>query len=77
MFEKLSFNENNEQILCEMNGKHSDMMMNIKVKDFKAEENEKNHIEYLSAVRKAQDIVDVMEDLCAKAKESQICSVPI
>lgn len=39
--------------------------------------NEKNHIEYLSAVRKAQDIVDVMEDLCAKAKESQICSVPI
>ena len=25
----------------------------------------------------AMDIVDVMEDLCAKAKESQICSVPI
>ena len=45
MFEILSFNENNEQILCEMNGKHSDMMMNIKVKDFKAEE---SHLHYAS-----------------------------
>ena len=34
MFEKLEFNENNERILCEMNGKHADMLMNIKVKRF-------------------------------------------
>jgi 5-deoxy-glucuronate isomerase len=34
MFEKLSFNNNNERIVCEMNGKHSDMLMNIKVKRF-------------------------------------------
>ena len=34
MFEKLSFNENNERIICEMNGKHADMLMNIKVKRF-------------------------------------------
>ena len=38
MFEKLIFNENNERILCEMNGKHSDMLMNIKVKRFNAGE---------------------------------------
>ena len=34
MFEKLNYNEKNERILCEMNGKHSDMLMNIKVKKF-------------------------------------------
>lgn len=34
MFEKFEFDSNNEKILCEMNGKHSDMLMNIKVKLF-------------------------------------------
>ena len=34
MFEKLCYNDNNERILCEMNGKHNDMLMNIKVKKF-------------------------------------------
>lgn len=30
---------------------------------------EKNQIEYLASVRKAQDIVDIMEELCDKAKK--------
>ena len=30
MFEILNFNDNNERIVCEMNGKHSDMLMDIK-----------------------------------------------
>ena len=34
MFEQLSFNENGIKTVCEMNGKHSDMLMNIKVKKF-------------------------------------------
>ncbi len=34
MFEKLEFNQNNERIICEMNGKHSNMLMDIKVKKF-------------------------------------------
>ena len=38
MFEKLDFNANNERIVCEMNGKHSNMLMNIKVKRFNAGE---------------------------------------
>ena len=38
MFEKLNYNEKNERILCEMNGKHSDMLMNIKVKKFQKNE---------------------------------------
>ena len=32
MLEYPAFNENNERILCEMNGKHPEMLMNIKVK---------------------------------------------
>lgn len=38
MFEVLKMNENNEKILCEMNGKNADMLMNIKVKYLKAGE---------------------------------------
>ncbi|MCD7774298.1 MAG: 5-deoxy-glucuronate isomerase, partial [Clostridiales bacterium] len=38
MFEIPSLNENNEKILCEMNGKNADMGMNIKVKFLKAGE---------------------------------------
>ena len=34
MFEQLSFNENGIKTICEMNGKHSDMLMDIKVKKF-------------------------------------------
>ncbi len=39
--------------------------------------NEKNQIEYLSAVRTAQDIVDIMEELCEKAKreEKTACAI--
>lgn len=37
-FEILTTNENNEKVLCTMNGKHSDMLMNIKVKKFNADE---------------------------------------
>lgn len=38
MLENPAFNENNEKILCEMGGKHSSMMMNIKVKRLAAGE---------------------------------------
>ena len=38
MFDKPEFNKDNERILCEMNGKHSDMLMNIKVKKFSQDE---------------------------------------
>ena len=32
MLENPAFNENNEKILCEMNGKNPEMHMNIRVK---------------------------------------------
>ena len=38
MYENPQFNENNEKILCEMNGKNADMLMNIKTKLLKAGE---------------------------------------
>ena len=38
MYENPKFNENNEKILCEMNGKNADMLMNIKTKMLKAGE---------------------------------------
>ena len=38
MYENPKFNENNEKILCEMNGKNADMLMNIKTKLLKAGE---------------------------------------
>ncbi len=38
MFEVPSLNDNNEKILCEMNGKNADMLMNIKVKFLKSGE---------------------------------------
>ena len=38
MFEVPVLNENNEKILCEMNGKNADMLMNVKVKYMKAGE---------------------------------------
>ncbi len=38
MFEKIDFNNKNERILCEMSGKHPDMLMDIKVKKFKKDE---------------------------------------
>lgn len=38
MFEQLNFNENGLKTVCEMNGKHSDMLMNIYVKRFKENE---------------------------------------
>lgn len=38
MYENPGFNENNEKILCEMNGKNADMLMNIKVKQLAAGE---------------------------------------
>jgi argininosuccinate synthase len=37
-FERLDYNENNERILCEINGKHADMNMNIRVKKFNVNE---------------------------------------
>ena len=38
MFEQLNFNENGLKTVCEMDGKHSDMLMNIYVKRFKENE---------------------------------------
>ena len=38
MYENPKFNENNEKILCERNGKNSDMLMDIRVKILKAGE---------------------------------------
>ena len=38
MYENPKFNENNEKILCEMNGKNADMLMDIKTKMLKAGE---------------------------------------
>ena len=38
MFAKPSFDENGLQVVCEMNGSHADMMMNIYVKRLKADE---------------------------------------
>ena len=38
MFEQLQFNENGIKTICEMNGKHSDMLMDIKVKKFSENE---------------------------------------
>ena len=38
MFEQLQFNENGIKTICEMNGKHSDMLMTIKVKKFSENE---------------------------------------
>ena len=38
MFEVPVLNENNEKILCERNGKNSDMLMTIRVKYLKAGE---------------------------------------
>lgn len=38
MFEELSFNENGEKVLCEMGGKNAEMLMTIKVKKFKEDE---------------------------------------
>lgn len=38
MFDHPQFNENNERIICEMNGKYSEMNMNIKVKHLKKNE---------------------------------------
>ena len=38
MYENPKFNENNEKILCERNGKNSDMLMDIRVKVLKAGE---------------------------------------
>ena len=38
MFERLSYNENGLKTVCEINGKHSDMLMNISVKKFKKDE---------------------------------------
>ena len=38
MFAKPSFDENGLQVVCEMNGSHADMMMNIYVKRLKAGE---------------------------------------
>lgn len=38
MLERPEFNENNEQILCEMGGKNADMLMNIKVRRLAAGE---------------------------------------
>ena len=38
MYENPKFNSNNEKILCEMNGKNADMLMNIKTKVLKAGE---------------------------------------
>ena len=38
MLERPAFNENGEQLICEMNGKNADMLMNIKVKRLKAGE---------------------------------------
>ena len=37
-FEKIEYNENNERVLCQIDGKHSDMNMNIKVKKFSTDE---------------------------------------
>ena len=38
MFENLTFNEKGVKTVCEMNGKHSDMLMNIYVKRFEKNE---------------------------------------
>ena len=38
MYENPKFNENNEKILCEMNGKNANMLMDIKTKALKAGE---------------------------------------
>lgn len=38
MYENPKFNQNNEKILCERNGKNSDMLMDIRVKILKAGE---------------------------------------
>lgn len=38
MYETPSFNDNNEKILCEMNGKNANMLMTIKVKRMRAGE---------------------------------------
>lgn len=38
MFEVPVLNENNEKILCERNGKNSDMLMSIRIKYLKAGE---------------------------------------
>lgn len=38
MLERPDFDKNNEQIICEMNGRHSDMHMNIRVKSLLAGE---------------------------------------
>ena len=35
MYENPKFNQNNEKILCERNGKNSDMLMDIRVKILK------------------------------------------
>ena len=38
MFEYLDFDANGIKTVCEMNGKHADMLMNIKVKKFNTDE---------------------------------------
>jgi len=38
MYENPEFNENNEKILCERNGKNADMLMDIKVKQLSSDE---------------------------------------
>lgn len=38
MYENPKFNQNNEKVLCERNGKNSDMLMDIRVKILKAGE---------------------------------------
>ena len=43
MFEVPVLNENNEKILCEMNGKNADMLMSIKVKYLKKGEQITSH----------------------------------
>ena len=49
MFEKLCYNDNNERILCEMNGKHNDMLMNIKVKKFDINDIKSVHLNLLDS----------------------------
>ena len=38
MFEQLNYDANGIKTVCEMDGKHSDMLMNIRVKKFKVGE---------------------------------------
>ncbi len=45
MFEKLNYNEKNLKTVCEINGKHSDMLMNIYVKKFSQNEEFKSYSE--------------------------------